>query len=161
MPKVILCSKCNTRKEVPIEWKNKLCPQCLDYLKRYREKHKSKLKTKREKKAILKSVRFPFMSFEDYKRYFPKSSRETYEEEKRKFEAQQRFISEKDGEIWALPCTSDLCYLFRESLLYGKRRSFELTLHGSNCRNCMRFYVLWKEAYRIEGVRLWHGNEEG
>ena len=142
-------------------WKHASCPDCLRKKKAYRERNKPQLKEKREKKATLKSVMFPFMSYKDFLRYFPRSTEEAYKKEKEKFESQQRFVSEKNGEIWNLPLVSELCYEFRESLLYGKRRTLEISLHGSNCRNCMRFYVLWREAYRIEGVRLWHGNEEG
>ena len=157
--KEIVCARCACRKLVPLNWQFSTCKDCLQKKKLYRKSHKSEIKTKREKRATLKSVRFSYMTIEQYRRYFPKASIETYKKEKKQFEAQQRFISEKDGEIWRIPCTSDLCYEFRETLLYGKARSPQVSLHADSCKNCMRFYVLWKNAYKIEGVNLWHGEE--
>lgn len=157
--KQIRCTRCNCLKYVPLFWQFSTCKDCLKKKREYREQYKTKIKA-REK---LKPIKAKFMSFEDYKRYFPQASRESYERERKKFEQQTRLNGETDSLMEKFPCKSQDCWEFREQLFgYKPKQKLFFALHHNNCRPCARFWAIFRDYWREtwQGCDIWHPENE-
>lgn len=149
----IVCVRCYCKKEVGDSWRFATCPDCL-------AKKRLRRRENKPQQPELKPIRIPFMSFQDYKRYFPNADFKEYREKKTDFEEQSRLMEpnfpQKIFQIPVAESTQHECETFRRVLLgLEKKPSNWVILASHNCR--CRLCQIWYSVYKSEWKTVWKG----